>query len=200
MIIAPDDSIAFFEQLRELSDRHWAGSSLDHDIFGFQVQPGTTWNPGLSAAELKAFEAAVGFTFPAPLRHFYEVMNGLDKPGVNIYGSSGHTPAYTPVFYAFPNDMDRIQNLLQWIYSANNITAGRLRAEGISRIFPICGHRFMLVDVPGNPVLSMYGSDIIYWTDNISKLIATHIFPELAGKPAFKPTPVPSGIKYWLTP
>jgi len=46
----------------------------------------------------------------------------------------------------------------------------------ISRIFPVYGHRFMLIDIPGNPILSMYGDDIIYYSDNLSKLLVNEIF------------------------
>lgn len=103
-------------------------------------------------------------------------MNGVDLPTINIYGSSGSEPTYSNNFYSYPKDLEAIKEQINWIYKSNDITEDELIQKGISRIFPVFGHRFVLVDTDDELVLSMYGDDIIYWTDNISKLLAIEIF------------------------
>jgi hypothetical protein len=47
--------------------------------------------------------------------------------------------------------------------------------KNISRIFPIYYHRFMLIDHEEHSILSMYGDDIIFWTNNIIDLYKKEI-------------------------
>jgi len=47
--------------------------------------------------------------------------------------------------------------------------------KNISRIFPVFYHRFMLIDHKKHLVLSMYGNDIILWTDSIIDLYKKEI-------------------------
>ena len=80
-------------------------------------------------------------------------MNGLDKPGINIYGSDGTPFRFRPIFYSYPEDLPLIQEMIDWIYEANELSLEKITQDGISRIFPISGHRFMLIDSRGNPML-----------------------------------------------
>ena len=112
----------------------------------------------------------------SPLWNFYKTMNGLTKPGINLYGNSGTPPAFRPVFYSYPDDLQLIKKNIDWIYEATSVRREELEGLGVSRIFPVFQHRFMLVDITGNPILSMYGDDIIYYAENLSKLLANEIF------------------------
>lgn len=172
----PDDSIHFFEVIKHESERFWADTLPDNGIYGFQIQPDSKWRPGLSDTEILEFETAMGFCFPTPLRHFYKTMNGLTKPGINLYGNDGTPPAFRPLFYSFPDDIQLLKEYIEWIYEATGLKETDLKGLGISRIFPVYQHRFLLVDHPGHPILSMYGDDIIYWSDSLSKLLANEIF------------------------
>ena len=40
-------------------------------------------------------------------------------------------------------------------------------------------YRFMLIDIRGNSILSMYGNDVIYWADNLNKLLANELFENI---------------------
>ena len=112
----------------------------------------------------------------SPLWNFYKTMNGLTKPGINLYGNSGTPPAFRPVFYSYPDDLQNKKKNIDWIYEATSVRREELEGLGVSRIFPVFQHRFMLVDITGNPILSMYGDDIIYYAENLSKLLANEIF------------------------
>lgn len=170
------------------------------EIFGFQIQQGSVWRPGLDDAALAAFEKELGFLFPVPLCNFYKTMNGLTLPGINFYGNNGDLPTSTSLFYSYPDDIQLIRRQIDWIYEATSVSEQEIINAGISGIFPVYGHRFMLIDHPDNPILSMYGDDIIYWADNISKLLANEIFgSSIYNISDFESPPqVRPDIKFWL--
>jgi len=171
----PDNSITFFEEFKRVSELYWEKIELK-DCWGFQIQRGSKWKKGLNDDEITEFEKAVGFKFPEHLKCFYKVMNGLDKPGVDI---ANNTSEYQSIFYSFPDDILLIKEYINWIYEKKNIIYEEVLKSGTSRIFPVFVHRFMMIDAPGNPILSMWGNDIIYWADNISKLLIRDIFSDV---------------------
>jgi hypothetical protein len=196
----PDDSISFFEAIKSESEKFWADTLPSKGIYGFQIQQDSKWRPGLSDTELQEFEKAVGFSFPTSLWNLYKTMNGLTKPGINLYGSSGIPPTFRPVFYSYPDNLPLIKAQIDWIYEATSIKKEDLESLEVSRIFPVFRHRFILIDTPGNPILSMYGSDIIYYAENLSKLLANEIFAgviynvsDFESPPRIQPE-----IKFWL--
>lgn len=172
----PDESLSFFETIKKESEILWADTYPNKKIYGFQIQQDSKWRKGLTDTELHDFENTFGFTFPSPLRNFYKIMNGLTKKGINLLGSDGSPFTYRSVFYSYPDDVQLIQELIDWIYKAKSLNVQDIESLKISRIFPVYGHRFMLIDIPGNPILSMYGDDIIYYSDNLSKLLVNEIF------------------------
>lgn len=195
----PDDSINFFEVIKAVTEKYWIDTIPNKILYGFQVQGGSTWRPGLNDTELADFEKRVGLEFPSCLKNFYKVMNGLTLPGINVYGSSGHEPAYRPLFYSYPDDLPLIEDIIAWVYEANNVDRDLLKRDGISSIFPIIGHRFMLMEVPGNPILSMHGNDIIYWAENLSKCIANESIDNIWNASDFESNPeYRASIKFWL--
>jgi len=196
----PDDSISFFETIKKESEIFWADTSPNKGIYGFQIQQDSKWRQGLSDTKLQEFENSIGFSFPTPLRNFYTTMNGLTKQGINLYGNDGTPPALRSVFYSYPGDIQLIQEQVDWIYEATSVKKEDLENLEVSRIFPVHGHRFMLVDIPGNPILSMYGDDIIYYSESLSKLLANEIFSgviynvsDFESPPQLQPE-----IKFWL--
>ena len=195
----PTDELDFFDALKNESNVYWANTEINKDTYGFQIQKGSKWRDGLTDDEIANFENAIGFKFPTPLRNFYKTMNGLDKQGVNIFGNSGHEFSYRPIYYSYPDDLQIIKNNIEWIYEATNMDTEKLIQLGVSRIFPVCGHRFVLVDDPKHRVLSMYGDDIIPWSDSISKLIATDIFDNIYNASDFESNPNDFDIKFWVT-
>ena len=199
-LLLPDNSISFFQSFKEESEKLWRKKHPNKNLCGFQIQQNTKWLPGLDDAAMGDFEKAAGFNFPNPLHHFYQTMNGLNKPGINLYGSNGAATAYRAVFYSYPNDIPLIQSQIRWIYEARAVNENDLKRSGISRIFPIYQHRFMLVDHPGHPILSMYGDDIIYYSDSLSELLVKEIFSGIlpdASVPKHRSLKE-TGIEFWL--
>jgi|GEM_PF-953499 len=196
-----EGSIDFFRRLKAESERYWKSVSLERSLYGFQVQPSTEWRPGLSEQQLAEFEEALGFAFPEILRNYFRVMNGTTFPQVNIYGSSGESHTYAQKYYAWPENIHIIRKSIAWICQEMKVQPNELKRKNISRIFPVVGHRFLMIDIPGHPVLSMYGNDIIPWSHDLCGLLIDDIFGEEAslapgsdeaGAPRFPEVP------FWL--
>lgn len=183
--------------IKNKSEQFWQNVKLDI-CWGYQIQPASIWRQGLTEEQIDSFEQALGLTFPAPLRLFYRTMNGLNKPGINIQGDSGEDFTYRSVLYSYPDDLDLIKNNIDWIYEANRMDVDKLKVMGASRIFPIYSHRFMLIDEPGCPILSMYGDDIIYWCKDIVELLKIDVLHQSRSYEERVKDPVSQHIKFWL--
>ncbi|MDR0434573.1 MAG: hypothetical protein LBH21_05850 [Gracilibacteraceae bacterium] len=165
---------------------------MNKKIYGFQIQKETKWKNGLSENQLAEFQGIMGYEFPEILRDYYTVMNGVDMDQINVYGNSGLPCAYSKILYSFPDEVNIIKDLIQWIYAENAINEYEMKDRNISRIFPIYRHKFMLIDHDQHPVLSMYGNDIILYANSIIDL-----FNREFGKNKIKLN-YNVNIKYWL--
>lgn len=190
------DEIDKFRKIKEQSEKLWEHITLD-SCYGFQIQEGSKWKEGLTDSQISSFEEEMGFSFSETLRNYYKVMNGLDKPGINVYGYSDVPFAYQPKFYSYPDDVELIKEYINWIFNANNTNYDKLKEIGASHIFPIYGHRFMLLDTPGNPILSMHGDDIIYWSRDIFQLLDIDIFNK-SGDRMKDADEIINKIEFWL--
>lgn len=190
------DTVEFFRKLKKLSNRYWGIHGIDDNVYGYEMKGAVKWKPGLSDEELKEFETTMGFSFPTPLRNFYKTMNGLNKQG--IYYDENGKASYFPFYYSYPDDLALIKDRINWIYEATGMTEEKIREKGISRIFPVTAHRFIMIDIPTHPILSMYGNDIIFWSDNLSQLVALDIFPKLNSKKGFYRFTSKVEVKFWL--
>jgi hypothetical protein len=194
----PDDSVDFFETVKRLSEKYWAKTDLNKGLYGFQIQKNTKWKEGLTDNQISEFEKTLKIKFPTGLRNFYKTMNGLDKPAINVYGNDGTEHTFSPVYYSYPNDIEAIKEKIEWILESNNMTIDKLDMDNIPNIFPVTGHRFIILD-DNNQILSMYGDDIIYWAENISKLIANDIFDNIYNVCDFESNPANAkSVKFWL--
>jgi hypothetical protein len=186
--------ISTFEELKKLSEKKWETEELTA-CWGFQIQKNSKWNDGLSEDQLNDFETQVGFKFSQPLRNFYRVMNGLNKPGINISGDlNTQSPTFRSVFYSYPKDLGLIKEQINWILESNELSEQDLMKGEAPYIFPFFGHRFLILD-KNEQVLSMYGADIIPWADNLSKAIYKDVFDlshNQIKQNSFKP------VKFWL--
>jgi hypothetical protein len=192
----PSTPSAFFRWLKNKSELHWQTVPINHQIYGFQVQPGAHWNPGLSSTEIEHFEADLGFSFPPILKTFLATMNGTDKPYVNLYGDSGEPPKYAAGYYSYPRDLSQIRDLIGWIYDSNHVTPEAIEAKTIPHIFPLVAHRFLIIDrCKTHPVLSMYGDDIILYALTLQVFLVNDIFHQ--GAPS-SPLPNTFTVKFWL--
>lgn len=169
-MISTDDE-EFFQKFKRETEKRWSTAEVNKSVYGYQIQKGTKWKDGLRMDQVLSFEDILGCALPSTLRDFYSNMNGLDKPGVNVYGESGEPYSYIDIFYSLPDDIDRINDQLQWVFQEFQITRADLMKRNIPMIFPVCLHRFMLIDGVNNPILSMYGSDVIVYSSTLKHFL-----------------------------
>ncbi|MGG5210875.1 SMI1/KNR4 family protein [Chryseobacterium sp. MIQD13] len=168
-----DCSISSFEFIKKESEKYW--QKIDLQIcWGLQIQEGSRWRKGLSETELEDFQKQLNITFPESLKNYYRTMNGLDKPGIDNNGGYGDI-YFGPIFYSYPDDIPTIQSRIEWIMEENRVTEDIIRNQNVPSIIPYLGHRFLILDKE-EIVLSMFGNDIVFWADNLSKGIAKDIF------------------------
>lgn len=168
-----DCSILSFQFIKKESEKYWKKVELDV-CWGFQIQEGSKWKKGLSEIQLEDFQKQLEITFPESLKNYYRTMNGLDKPGINNNGGEGEIEFGT-IFYSYPDDINEMKYMIEWIMEDNGATDATVNSQDVPSIIPYFSHRFLILDNE-EIVLSMYGSDIIIWADNLSKALAKDIF------------------------
>jgi hypothetical protein len=188
-----DNSILFFENLKSITEAKW--EHIDpNDPFAPLLQPGSKWKPGLSDELLHAFEKEMGFKFPEPLRNFYRTMNGVDRPYIYIDENNNSTE-YNQ-FYSYPDHLELIRSGIKWIYESNHVTPDVLTIRGISRIFPIWSHRFIMIDKPGHPILSMHDNDIIFFAFTLAAACRIDVL-DIQGRRQYNQPVVPFWYPGW---
>jgi len=57
-------NIEFLAEFKPRTEAKWRDRSINPNIYGFQIQPGTRWNPGLTDDQITAFEDVLKVRFP----------------------------------------------------------------------------------------------------------------------------------------
>lgn len=174
----------FYSQFKKASETKWQNVLLRPHIWGFQIQSGTLWNPGLSEEELTQYEMDVGFRFPSELRSFLQVMNGTNRPALDVRGSSGEENRFAPAFYSYPRDLARVKNLIEFGWMNPNQLRQTLSEEGFllgeeAKLFPIYAHRYAVCspDAQSCPVLSIWdSSDAIVYGQSLPEYLRREVF------------------------
>lgn len=159
-------------------------------VGGVDWQQGTRWIGGLSESEIIAIEARNHFKFPKDYRLFLSLLHATDRPMVGAAFVDGHRmqPIQRPGFYNWLVESESIHLAIENIFQGllfdvekNGLwleiwgprpqseqvrkTTLRDHFESAPPLIPVFGHRFILGEAgwPGNPVLSIYQSDIIIY-------------------------------------
>lgn len=184
----------FFLWLKKTSEKVWENIEIKRGISGFQTQKETKWLDGLSEDEIKEFEVELGFEFPEIYKRYLRNLNGTDKPAKNIYGNEDSV-GFAPNFYSYPRDLDVIKDRIKWIYDEFLVDEEEVKRVKIPHILPIVGHRFLIADnCAENPVLSMYGRDVIPYAPNLQEFLVADIFRESS----IVSVDLNYEIKFWL--
>ena len=163
----------FFAAFKLASEEMWSNKSIRENVWGFQLQPGTRWNPGLSDGEIREYEAVVDISFPSVFCTYLREMNGTDKPAIDIRGNSGENHRFGPGFYSYPRDLEMVRGRIKWIHAPGCPlrTAEELRADPkFTRTEEILGFTaYVLSEHPAKDLL-----------------IENYFVPELGGGRPFK--------------
>lgn len=153
----------YLAEFKRLTESTWSRRVINPALYGFQVQRGTRWNPGLSDVEIAKYEKALDVSFPHDLRAFLKAMNGTDLPTVNVYGSCGEPHRMSVGVYSFPRDLKIVQALIKDVLQKREeITIG-LKDQDFdlspeARLVPFYGHRYVVCtpNLDQSTVLSIY--------------------------------------------
>lgn len=169
------DSKDTFLKLRTDIESTWSQIELNDNQYGFQIQKGTKFLKGLTDSKILEYQKALNLEFPEILIDYLSIMNGTDKPTINIYGKSKNNPKYSTQFYSYPRDIELVKKMIHDVYNSFDVNNKLLLQNDISRIFPIFSHRFMMIDSPHHEILSIYYEDGIYWASSLEKLLENEI-------------------------
>ena len=178
---------SFLKEFRRITESNWGLQTLSPDVYGFQFQRGTRWNPGISSGELTEYQRTVGFEFPTDCKKFLTEMNGTDLPTINVYGSCGEPSRTSVGVYSFPRDVELI---MQRIEDVNRNRAGitaDLAEQGFdlprgAHLLPLFGHRYVVCgsDPDTSTVLSVvvHEVDAIVYADSLQKYLMREFLGE----------------------
>ena len=157
---------------------------------------GAKW-VGLTDTEIDSIEGEYGIIFSLDHRAFLKILHSIDRKEVVEYTETFAEDAEIkfdemPFFYNWINDKEEIKEALNWPYrtifedvvGTNKVwleSWGKIRPNSdkekesifsewfnlTPKVIPITGHRFVVCNVQDNPVLSIYGSDIIVYGWNM---------------------------------
>ncbi len=173
---------------------------------GRDWQQETRWSNGLNEQELVTIEHRYEIHFPPDYRLFLQKLHCVDQPQVGArYDGNTMIPTTAPSFYNWQRDTEAIQAAYEWLVDGllfdvqhNNLwleswgakpstaeeqeTRVRELVNAAPKLIPIYGHRYLLAEPckAGNPVLSIYQSDMIVYGVNLHNYFLSE-FGELAG-------------------
>jgi hypothetical protein len=169
-------------------------------VGGCDWQQGTRWLSGLSEQEIVTIEQHYQVPFPPDYRLFLQVLHSVDRPIVGARYSDDKTmiPTTAPSFYNWQTDTEAIQAAYEWLVEGlvfdvehndvwpqswgvkpSTAEAQEARVRGLvnaaPKLIPVVGHRYLLAAPceAGNPVLSIYQSDIIIYGINLHDYFLT---------------------------
>ena len=152
----------FLTWFKVATEAEWSRSSINPGIYGFQLLPGTRWNPGLSEAAIREYEEVLDARFPNDFRVFLRFMNGTDRETLNVYGSSGEPSRRSVGVYSYPRDIEIVRGEIEHIAPHLDEICADLASEGCNippgcRLVPVYGHRFVVCgpDPESSVVLSI---------------------------------------------
>jgi len=219
----------FLSWFRSRTEQAWAAhvprDQMRARVGGLDWQTGTHWRGGMTVAEIEAAEGRFGLAFPPDFRLFLATLHTPDPVmvGAHFEGST-LVPSTGRLFQDWLGDPRPIEAALAWpveglLWSieANQdwyvgwgprprtaeereAVVRRIAATGPALV-PVYGHRYLVGDpqVAGNPVLSIYGTDVIVFAEDLrSYLIAelASLLPLPSPLPGVHEASLPSGAPY----
>lgn len=138
---------------------------------------GVAIGPGLTASELARVESVIAAPLPDDLRAF--LSTGLPLGGrFPDWREPGSDAIREQLNWPFEGIAFDIEQNGFWMDNwgarpselAEALSIARKHVSAAPRLIPISGHRYLPAEpgLPGNPVLSVYQSDIIYYGDDLA--------------------------------
>jgi hypothetical protein len=176
---------------------------------GSSWRTGTQWQIGLDEPRIDALELHWGLKFPRDYRQFLSVLNAPDRGVYSVGWSDDppydlREGDDSPSYFDWQKDDEAIIGALNWPLGGllfqveesslwldswgerpSKVTDVRKKVAQLvataPMLIPITGHRYLLANSleAGNPVLSVYGSDIICYGSNLKNFLLLEFSPLL---------------------
>jgi len=137
-----------------------------------------TFAPGLTKEEVSDIEMRYNICFPKSLRDFLMLALPVSAGFYNWRDDSAENINYIKTVIAWPKEAmkdqaEEVEWCDEWGNKPENVAGV---AEEVKRqlqkapiLIPVYGHRYMpMIEAENPPVLSVYGTDIIYYGENLS--------------------------------
>jgi hypothetical protein len=179
-------SNSFLAEFKRVTEAKWHERPINPNIYGFQFQQGTRWNPGLSENKIAAYENVLGVRFPYDFQAFLRAMNGTDLLTLNIYGYRPEPPNTSVGFYSYPRDVELVKHLIEEVRENRNALTATMAEQGFdlpiaTDLVPIYGHRFLVCtsDLDSSVVLSIHsGEDAIVYGNSLQEYLRREFLSE----------------------
>lgn len=163
-----------WEEFKLKSEQKFNKLKLE-SVWGFQIQAGTRWNPGLQKRQIDELEKQFGFTFPLDYRQMLEVINGVDKEQIAINPEDHTEYEYQRRIYRYPEDFELTAHLrneiemnMEFVFEALHLSG--FETSDVMGIVPLYEHRALVVfgDKNLSPVISIHqGDDVIVYGNSL---------------------------------
>jgi hypothetical protein len=175
----------FLAEFKRATEGKWHEQPIDPNIYGFQFQQGTHWNPGLSEDKIAEYENILGVRFPYDFRAFLRAMNGTDLPTLNIYGYRPEPPHTSVGVYAYRRDVELVKHLIEELREDRKALTTTLGEQGFdlpvaTNLVPIYGHRYLVCtsDLHNSVVLSVQsGEDAVVYGTSLQEYLQREFLP-----------------------
>jgi SMI1 / KNR4 family (SUKH-1) len=164
-----------WRSLKKSSEFKWNESEVYSNVYGYQIQPGTMWNAGLTESEILSFEKIIGLVLPTPYKEMLSEINGFDRDSVNVHGSE-KPETYSRNCYKYPEDFKSVKWILEEIeenkkYVAEALEEASFNFKDVEGYIPLFGHRALVVfrDKALSPVISIVGDDVIVYGSTLEE-------------------------------
>ena len=196
MLHIPENLTDFLHWIKEQTEGFWRQNPRTEPATGYYEKwPAGIYWVGMSEAEIDRAEAVYNVRFTPDHRDFLRILHALDQP--YTYIDEIEQPIYLTqkkLFYNWLTDEADIRHRLarpyedlhqDWLLAWGPKPATEAeRAAGFAQHFsiaptllPLMGHRYLISEPlqSGNPVLSMWGSDIIIYGWNLRSYLLSEL-------------------------
>lgn len=187
-----DDFLADFKRRTE---ENWSHTSINPRLHGFQFQPGTRWNPGLSDEAITEYEGILNVRFPEDFKIFLKAMNGTDLLTLNVYGCSGEPHRHSLGVYSYPKDLEAVRLRIGDIKAYRSQLTATMAEQGFAlaaddSLVPIYIHRYIVCPrgLDTSVVLSIAdGGDAIVYGNSLEEYLENEFLSPVTTNDSVRP-------------
>lgn len=163
-----------WNRFKKRTERNFSRAKINKSVWGYQIEPGSKWNKGLTQNQIEKLEKLMGFELPTDYKSMLSTMNGLDHDQRAVDPTGTLDDEFGTNLYRYPNDFKRTRWLLKKIHEnikhvKKALANSDFDTKKIVGFVPLYAHRALVVfkDKSLSPVVSVWGDDVIVYGNNL---------------------------------